>query len=341
MPSESISVIVPARDAAPTLERTLTCLARQRLESPFEVVVVDDGSRDATAWIARRHAPLVRLVEGAGRGPGAARNAGVAHASGRVLAFTDADCFPTESWLEAGLAALAGADLVQGRVMPDPAVPRTPFDRSLAVDGDRGFYQTANLFLRREDFERIGGFQDWSLQRPRRRPIREDRRRGRATRTPIGEDTDLAWRLVRAGARSAFAPDALVLHEVVPGGLRDAMADRWHWTRDMPGLVARVPELREFNMYRRFFFAEWTAHFDLALLGIAAGLMSRRRAPLLAAIPYLRRLERETRFYRDGRDTRVAGLIRALRYLAGAPLVDATTLAGHLRGGFEWGTVVL
>src|SRR5947209_17967437 len=117
-----LSVIIPARDAAPTLERTLACLSCQDLAGDFEVIVVDDGSRDETAAIAALHAPLVTLIQsGESRGPGAARNLGVRVARGEILAFSDADCFPTPGWLTQGLQALEHADLAQGRVAPDPA----------------------------------------------------------------------------------------------------------------------------------------------------------------------------------------------------------------------------
>src|SRR5206468_2861624 len=99
----------------------------------------------------------------------------------------DADCFPTPTWLARGLEGLAGADVVQGRVEPDPTTPRTPFDRSLIVDRDGGFYQTANLFVRREMFDAVGGFKDWVLEERPDRRWSPDRRRGRAARTPIGE----------------------------------------------------------------------------------------------------------------------------------------------------------
>src|SRR5947209_8397752 len=125
----AVSVIIPARDAAPTLGLTLDALKDQELEAAFEVVVVDDGSRDATAAIARRYAPLVTLVRNDhSTGPGAARNRGVESAQAPVLAFTDADCFPARRWLAEGLAALDGSEIVQGRVDPDPSVARAPFD---------------------------------------------------------------------------------------------------------------------------------------------------------------------------------------------------------------------
>jgi glycosyltransferase involved in cell wall biosynthesis len=334
-------VIIPARDAAPTLSRTLRAVVAQELAEPFEVIVVDDGSRDQTAAIAGLFAPQVTLVRSESEGPGTARNRGVVAARAPVLAFTDADCFPARLWLARGMEAIARVELVQGRVAPDPEMPRTPFDRTLMVEGDGGFYQTANLFVRRETFEAVGGFRDWALERPRRRRWSVDRRRSRATRTPIGEDTLFAWSARRIGARSGFAPEALVHHAVVPGGVIDAIADRWHWTRDMPGLARLVPELRESTFYRHWFFDDWTAEFDLAVAGALAAVLMRRKLWVLAGVPYLDRVRRETAMYRDGRDSRLSGIRRAAAHAAGAPAVDAATLAGLLTGSVAWRSLVL
>jgi hypothetical protein len=335
-------VIIPARDATPTLNRTLEAVVAQELAESFEVIVVDDGSRDETAAVASRFDPSVRLIRTVrSEGPGNARNRGVRDARAPVLAFTDADCFPTRHWLANGMERLEDAELVQGRVEPDPDMPRTPFDRTLIVQGDGGFYQTANLFVRRDTFDAVGGFRDWALERPGRRRWSIDRRRGRASRTPIGEDTLFAWSARRLGARSAFAPEALVHHAVVPGGVRDAIADRWHWTRDMPGLAELVPELRDRTFYRRCFFDDWTAQFDLAVAAIAGAAVSRRKLWLLATVPYLDRVRREARIYRDGRDSRVAGVRRAATHVVGAPVVDAATLAGFLAGSVAWRSLVL
>jgi glycosyltransferase involved in cell wall biosynthesis len=328
-----VSVIVPARDAAPTLGRALASLEALELDEPFEVIVVDDGSQDETAQIARDHR-WVRLVENPqSMGPGAARNAGARAAQGSVLAFTDADCFPTPRWLARGLAQIAHADLVQGRVEPDPTQPRTPFDRTLAVEDHGGFYQTANLFVRREIFESVGGFTDWVLEQADHRRWTPDRRRRRAMRTPIGEDTLFAWSARRLGARSAFAEEAVVRHAVVPGNLLDDMADRWHWARDMSGLVRLVPELREGAFEYRVFFNETTARFDLALAGLLAAAVTGRKRWLLAGIPYLRHRLREARQWGRTR--------RAIAHLVGMPVVDATTVAGLLVGSVRWRCVVL
>jgi GT2 family glycosyltransferase len=265
MASAEVAVVVPARDAAATLPATLAALAAQTVTC--EVVVVDNGSRDATAAVAE--AAGVRVVRRArGEGPGAARNDGVAATRAPVIAFTDADCVPEPGWLAAGLAALEGADLVQGRV--EAAGPLGPFDRSVSVPREYGLYETANLLVRREWLER-DGFTDFVP----------------AGERPFGEDAWWAWRARRAGARTAFAPDALVRHAVIAGDARSHVAARSH-LRWFPELVDRVPELRTAFLWRGVFLSPRTAAFDLAAAGVVAAVAARRPALLAAALPYAR-----------------------------------------------------
>lgn len=326
-------MIIPARDVASTLSRALDAVLAQELEWPFEVIVVDDGSVDDTAEIAARYEPRVTVVRNPrSRGPGAARNCGARLARAPILAFTDADCFAAPQWLARGLEAIADADLLQGSVRPDSTVARTPFDRTLVVEGDGGFYQTANLLVRRELFEAVGGFTDWSLERWGESRFSADRRRGRSGRTPIGEDTLFAWTARRRGARSAFAPRAIVEHAVVPGGIGDELADRWHWSRDMPGLASRVPELRSSTFYRRWFFHRKTARFDAGLAGAMLAAATHRKAWLVAALPYVDWVAREGARW---------GLRRAVPFALGSVAVDAVTLAGLLTGSIAWRCVVL
>jgi glycosyltransferase involved in cell wall biosynthesis len=329
----SVSVVIPARNAAPTLDRALRALGAQQLDGEYEVIVVDDGSDDDTAAIAQRHAPLVRLIrnERAG-GAGAARNRGVQAARAPVIAFTDADCWPTPRWLAEALQALRDADIVQGAVDPDPTRPRGPFDRTLSVQRDRGFYQTANLVIRRELFDAVGGFHDWALEANGWWRFTPGGPSGRAGHRPVGEDTEFGWMACRRGARSTFAPAALVHHAVFAGDLRDDMADRWHWSRDMPGLARRVPELREEIFHRRVFFNAWTAQFDLAVVGLLLTATTRRPGCLLLGLPYARRVATQSRRW---------GKRGAVQYALGTPIVEAVTLAGLLTGSVAWRSLVL
>jgi glycosyltransferase involved in cell wall biosynthesis len=334
----AVSVIVPARDAGPTLERTLRALADQDLLQPYEVIVVDDGSTDETVAIARAWEPMVKLIRAdTSRGPGAARNLGAREANGPILAFTDSDCFPTPGWLTAGLVAIEpDVDIVLGAVQPDPETQRTPFDRTVIVEGDVGLYPTANMFVRRELFELLEGFRDWLLdheERTGRRRFRpRDRRRGRAARTPIGEDTVFAWRGRRRGAVAVFWADALVHHAVVPGSLWDEILDCWHWARDMPGVARQVPELREIFFYRRWFFSRKTARFDVAIAAACLALATRRRFVLLGTWPYLNWILVESRRLSRG---------DGVRYALGSLVSDGATLCALVTGSVLWRSPVL
>jgi glycosyltransferase involved in cell wall biosynthesis len=291
-----VSVIVPARNAAATLPATLAALAALAPDAPeHEVIVVDDGSTDATAQLAQ--AAGVRVVRtGGGAGPGGARNAGVRAAGGTALAFTDADCAPRPGWLGAGVAALRDAELVQGRVVPDPHAARGPFDRTVSVEAERGLYETANLFVDRALFERLGGFEDWLALG------------GRGARPSIGEDVLFAWSARRAGARTVFCAGAVVEHAVFPGTLRTHLRERAR-LRHLPALVRRVPELRDAACHRRLFLSPRSA----AMTGLAAGAvvaLTLRRPALaaLAAAPYVHLVARRAAPSGLRRGTRLAAL---------------------------------
>ena len=100
----TFSVIVPAHNAAATIDRCLGGIERQRV-ADYEVIVVDDGSADQTSAHVRNHAG-VRLISQAQQGPCAARNAGLRASSGRYVTFLDADDEVEEDWLWALAAEL-------------------------------------------------------------------------------------------------------------------------------------------------------------------------------------------------------------------------------------------
>jgi glycosyltransferase involved in cell wall biosynthesis len=296
------SVIIPARDAAATLGDCLAGLAAQDTRAAFEVIVVDDGSRDDTAAVAQA-APLdLRVLRGQGAGPAAARNLGAAAARGAVLAFTDADCVPEPGWLTAALAATQDADLVQGRVLPPEGVVVGPYDRHITVVSEYGLYETANLVIRRELFERLGGFE--SILVPR-------------SGIELGEDAWLGWRARRAGARTTFCAPALVRHAVFPRSAAGYVAERAR-LRYFPELVGRIPELRAFT-HRRVFLNARTMRFDLALAGAVAAAATRSPLPLGAALPYCRELRNASRHW--PRPQRVAAAQLAADAVGAAALV--------------------
>jgi glycosyltransferase involved in cell wall biosynthesis len=271
-----VSVIVAARDAEATLPRTLAGLQGQQIDVPFEVIIVDNGSLDETAAVAENHSLKPRVIRRRrGEGAGAARNDGAASAAGSVLAFTDSDCEPDPTWLAEGLRAISGADLVQGSVSAAPDAAVGPYDRTLWVASEYGLYETANLFVRRDWFERLGGFQDL---------VPDKGKPGRAAR-PFGEDAWFAWRARRMGARTAFGQNARVYHAVFPGSAYDYIAEGWR-LRHFPELVSRIPELRDVFAWRRWFLSSRTAAFDVAVVGVIAAVALRSFLPLAAIAPY-------------------------------------------------------
>ncbi|MFL5913882.1 MAG: glycosyltransferase family 2 protein [Gaiellaceae bacterium] len=308
-----VSVVVPARDAEATLGRTLDALARQELDEEYEVIVVDDGSVDGTASIAEGAG--VTVLRQDRRGPAPARNRGVAHARGELLAFTDADCFPLPGWVAAGIRALESAELVQGAVHPDPSVRPMPLDRTIAHWRETPLFETANLLVRRELFERLGGFEQWI-----------DPEIGKA----FGEDIWLGWRARRAGARVAFAGDAVVHHAVFRRSPAQYLEDHRR-LRYFPAACALVPELRRELLFGRVFLSRRSATFDAAVLGFLTALASRRRLPLIAAFPYCLMLLRESAPWRSRAPTAaVMGLLR-----------DGVGFGSLLRGSWTYRSPVL
>lgn len=310
-----VSVIVPARNAEATLARALAALAQQDLAEPFEVLVVDDGSTDHTAEIARAAPAPVRVLEQRPLGPAAARNLGVAHSSATALAFCDADVFPTPGWLRHGLAALGSADLVQGHVVPDPSSPLGPFDRTLWITHEVGLYETASLFVTREAYDRAGGFEEW---------IRPEI--GKA----MAEDVWFGWKARRHGARTAFAERALAHHAVFSRGRCEYAADRRR-LRYFPAMAAKMPELRRHFFHRRVFLNRRSAALDLGLTGTLVALVLRSPLPLLAALPYCRLVAGRARGFGRRRGEVAATDVAA----------DLIGLAALLRGTVRYRSLLL
>lgn len=202
LPAPRVSVVVPARDALPGLIGVLDALAAQTLpRGDFEVLLVDDGSRDATAEVAAEHPLAPRVLHRARPGGSyAARNHGLAVAAGEAIAFTDVDCRPEPEWLENALARLAldGRQLVAGHVevplRERPSLAEA-IDVARFLDQERGvaagFAATANLVVPAAAFTAAGTFDE---------------------RLRSGGDLEWCSRAVAAGYRLVYAPDVRVVH---------------------------------------------------------------------------------------------------------------------------------
>lgn len=196
------SIIVPVYNGAPTLGACLRALAQQTVpRDRYEVIVVDDGSTDASAAIAAREG--ARVVSQAHASAAAARNRGARAARGEILLFTDADCEPQEDWIEAMLAPFVALDVdgVKGvyRTRQRSLVARfaqAEYEEKytrLAGRAEIDFVDTYSAGYRRVVFLGAGGFD---------------------TGFPMAtaEDQELSYRLAEAGHRLVFAPRAVVYH---------------------------------------------------------------------------------------------------------------------------------
>lgn len=159
-----ISFVVPAYNEAALLGETLDTLRASAapLGEPFEIIVADDGSTDETAAIARGHGALVVTIHV--RQIGAARNAGARVATGDVLIFVDADTLvPPEVLVRAAAALRTGAVGGGAGVRADSNDPRWGPPAMAVVSWIlrlAGWAAGCFIFVRRDVFERVGGFDE-------------------------------------------------------------------------------------------------------------------------------------------------------------------------------------
>ena len=118
-----VSFVVIAHNEAGNIGRTLSAITSLSGLDDYEVVVVNDGSSDATADVVRQHAagnPSIKLIDlPKNRGRGYARSTGIAAAEGELIATVDADIILPGDWFRRAESALAGHDAVGGTAVPD------------------------------------------------------------------------------------------------------------------------------------------------------------------------------------------------------------------------------
>jgi glycosyltransferase involved in cell wall biosynthesis len=189
------SVVIATKDRQEYLRRTLESLEDQTRAPQFEVIVVDNGSTDATKSVveacAGRSVP-VRYVTEPQPNRGKARNRGARIAAGRYVLFCDDDVWLPPAWVAAHGAAQKGDDVVvNGPILNVPSYDARPLPT--LANYSRAFLCTCNASLSREAFFRAGGFDE--------------------TFDLYGwEDTELGVRLRQGKCRWKFAWDAFLWH---------------------------------------------------------------------------------------------------------------------------------
>ena len=235
-PWPTISVLICAYNAEHTIEECLrhTCA----LEYPgLEIIVIDDGSTDDTAAIARQYL-RARVVSIPHAGLGAARNEGIRQARGDVVAYLDSDAFPCPEWpyyLALGFDAPTVGGVGGPNLPPaeDPLgahmVARAPGGPvHVLVSDDRAEHVPGcNMAFWKEGLEELGGFD----------PIY----------TAAGDDVDFCWKVLDQNWDIGFHPAALVWHHR-RAGLRAYLRQQRSYGRSEALVEARNPD--RFTGYR-------------------------------------------------------------------------------------------
>jgi len=263
-PTPHVSVVIPAYQAEDEIAQCLRSILEQTYPRDlYEIIVVNNGSTDRTATVAREFP--VRVVDEPRRGVAQARNAGIAQARGELVVFTDADCVADRNWIEALVKRLSSEDGLGGvggylaNLSPQTPLQYYIGERNLLAQEtaieDRPysapFVITANAILPRRLIEEVGGFDPQCKI--------------------AGEDADLCWRIADKGRRFAFAPDAVVYHRH-----RSTVGAfcRWMFRYGMGSVYLMKKHRRRYGIGRIFFDRE---HYTFGMTAI--GHFLARRLP--------------------------------------------------------------
>ncbi|BBZ10451.1 mycofactocin biosynthesis glycosyltransferase MftF [Mycobacterium branderi] len=303
-----VTVVIPVRDNVSGLRRLLASLRGLR------VIVVDDGSiqpinRDD---FTDAHCDIEVLRHAVSKGPAAARNTGLAACTTDFVAFLDSDVVPRRGWLEALLGHFCDptvalvAPRIIGLAQSDHLVARYEAVRSSLDLGQHeapvvpytnvAYVPSAAIICRRSTLREVGGF-DESLH--------------------SGEDVDLCWRLVEAGARLRYEPIALVAHDHRTD-LRNWVARKAFYGGSAAPLSARHPDKTAPLVISGWALAAWI----LMTVGSGLGYL----ASLLIAAVTGRKIAKTL----EGPDTQIWDVLAvATRGLWSAALQLASAICRH------------
>ena len=243
---KKISVVIPTYNRAKLLKECLTSLCKQEYKN-FEVIVVDDGSKDQTKEIVDSFKKNldIKYIFQENKGPACARNLGIKMASGDIVAFIDDDCIASRQWLKAINEAFDGQiGGVEGKTIPKHAL--TPFSHCV-INLYGGRYPTCNIAYKKAILNKI--YFDESF--PACYHFRED--------------SDLAFTIIENGYTIKFASEALVYHLFVEESWSKVLKNKIRFFID-PLLFKKHPRL--YKKYIKFPFELFTPLYILfSLLG--------------------------------------------------------------------------
>ena len=236
-----VSVIIPCLNAARVLPEQLTAIAAQDLAAPWELIIADNGSTDATREIAFSFAaklPDLRVVDASERrGQAFARNLAARSARGSKLLFVDADDVVAPGWAAALARALDTHGFVASRF--DLELLNPPW----VLASRENPQATGSTPTRIRRTSTTPAAADWACG------TRSTIGSGDSTRAmPLLEDTDYCWRIQRAGTPLVFVPEAVVhvrLRHDLAGVFRQALAYGEHnvaiYKKYLPAGMPRLP----------------------------------------------------------------------------------------------------
>lgn len=204
-----ISVVISQHGRLKECRKCLDAIQRQTLAADsYEVIVVDDGYTMPDAMVRYYSKGCTRIIQKVHTGVCATRNLGIQNAQGALVAFLDNDCVPSPHWLEELCRAMAhhpNVAGVQGGVLSAKteslvesyATYRQLLNQPVRSKGAIRTIITANACFRRRILLGIGMF---------------DTTFDRMLHSAGGEDADLSFRILRAGHRVEYWPEAIVYH---------------------------------------------------------------------------------------------------------------------------------
>ncbi len=340
-----ISIIIPFKNSEKTIQQCLDSLINLKAEF-FEVILVENNCRDSSLDLARNFAKKhsaklrIKIIKEIRPGASAARNAGAKTASGRYFVFTDSDCVVTPNWLAdmmvefkdqqvgavaggiRGLKACGIIDAFHG-LFTLPSLPENKTYHTFSLNA--GGFPTANLAVRKEVFNAIGGFDE--------------------TIKIYGEDYDLCARIYKRGYKIHYTTTAIVYH-IHRSSLKSTMVQSFGFGKSHALLLDRYFRkylLIEFGFLtvrkNKFFFNVWinlaAADKKLAYLVALSVFYQPFSFLIVAYFVYLaQRISKKC-----GQRNSAAGWLKCFA-MAGLLLVKSTSMTmGRVWGALQYGVL--
>ena len=251
-----VSVVIPAYNEETFIESCLSCLNAQSFPcDEFEVILVDNGSTDRTAAIANRFKGKFALavISKSKITISAVRNLGASLSKGDIVVFLDGDCLTQPAWIAEGLR-LAPASGIWGAHYRIPSsatwVSRVWFTyQAKEQEGAVSFIPASNMFIRRSDFDALGGF-DESIQ--------------------TSEDVDICNRAHAVGMPVVAFRVLAVVHEGIPRNLLQFYRqNRWHGMQIFQKFMQNLPSTKNLKIVAISLYTFVMFWATVAALGVA------------------------------------------------------------------------